>query len=76
MQAMSVFKDARVLAYAVANMIMQKIKGEEVLVNNTDTYTNGNSNIPTLLCSPKFVDRENMQEIIIESGFYDASELK
>ena len=76
MQAMSVFKDARVLAYAVANMIMQKIKGEEVQVNNTDTYTNGNSYIPTLLCSPKFVDRDNMQEIIIESGFYDESELK
>lgn len=76
MQAMSVFKDARVLAYAVSNMIMQKINGEEVQVNNTDTYTNGNSYIPTLLCSPKFVDRDNMQEIIIESGFYDESELK
>lgn len=76
MQSMSVFKDARVLAYAVSNMIMQKINGEEVQVNNTDTYTNGNSNIPTLLCSPKFVDKDNMQEIIIESGFYDASELK
>lgn len=76
MQAMSVFKDARVLAYAVANMIMQKINGEEVVVNSTDTYTDGTSNIPTLLCSPKFVDRDNIQEIIIESGFYDASELK
>ncbi len=76
MQSMCVFKDARVLAYSVANMIMQKINGEEVQVNSTDTYTNGSSYIPTLLCSPKFVDKDNIQEIIIESGFYDASEIK
>ncbi len=76
LQSVSIFKDARILAFDTAHMIMRIINGENVQVNNTDTFHNGVSIIPTLLCSPKIVDKDNMQEILIDSGFYSADELK
>lgn len=73
MQSMCIFKDARVLAYSAAHMVLQLINGEPVQVNATESNTpDGKNRIPTLLCSPKFVDKDNMRELIEDSGFLDA----
>ncbi len=72
MQSMCVFKDARVLAYSAAQMVLQLINGESVNVNSTEINTENGNKIPTLLCSPKFVDKDNMREIVEDSGFLDA----
>lgn len=76
LQSMCIFKDARVLGYATANMILQMINGETVTVNSTDSYSIGEKSVPTLLCSPKLVDKNNMRELVIESGYYELEELK
>jgi putative multiple sugar transport system substrate-binding protein len=49
-QAMSVFKDTRTLAAQVVKMIGQILAGEEVDVNDTETYNNNVITVPSFLC--------------------------
>ncbi len=51
-QSMSVFKDTRTLATQVVKMVGQILNGEEVDVNDTETYDNGTGVIPSFLCDP------------------------
>ena len=74
-QAMSVFKDTRTLAKQVVKMVGQILNGETVDVNNTDTYDNGKKVVPSYLCEPVFADIDNYQTILIESGYYQESDL-
>ena len=55
-QAMSVFKDTRTLASQVVKMVDAILKGEEVPVNDTETYDNGVKVVPSYLCEPVFAD--------------------
>ena len=69
-QAMSVFKDTRTLAAQVVKMVGQIFKGEEVDVNDTETYDNGKGIVPSFLCEPVFASLDNWQELLIDSGYY------
>ncbi|MBO5617713.1 MAG: substrate-binding domain-containing protein, partial [Pseudobutyrivibrio sp.] len=69
-QSMSVFKDTRTLASQVVKMVGQILNGEEVDVNDTETYNNGNAVIPSYLCDPVFADVNNYKELLIDSGYY------
>ena len=75
-QSMSVFKDTRTLAAQVVKMIKQILAGEEVEVNDTETYDNGTGIIPSYLCSPKVCTKDTIQEILIDSGYYTEDQLK
>jgi len=69
-QSMSVFKDTRTLAKQVVKMVGQILKGEEVDVNDTETYNNGVKVVPSFLCEPVFADVNNYKELLIDSGYY------
>ena len=69
-QAMSVFKDTRTLAAQVVKMVGQLFSGEEVEVNDTETYNNGKIVVPSFLCEPVFANLDNWQELLIDSGYY------
>lgn len=75
-QSMSIFKDTRTLASQVVKMVGQIISGEEVDVNDTETYDNGTGVIPSYLCEPVFADINNYKELLIESGYYTESDLQ
>ena len=75
-QSMSVFKDTRTLASQVVKMVGQILNGEEVDVNDTETYNNGNAVIPSYLCDPVFADASNYKELLIDSGYYTEDQLK
>ena len=75
-QSMSVFKDTRTLASQVVKMVGQILNGEEVDVNDTETYNNGNAVIPSYLCDPVFADANNYKELLIDSGYYIEDQLK
>ncbi len=75
-QAMSVFKDTRTLAAQVVKMVGQILKGEEVEVNDTETYNNNVKVVPSFLCDPVFANADNYQELLIESGYYTEDDLK
>ncbi|RYV51213.1 multiple monosaccharide ABC transporter substrate-binding protein [Pengzhenrongella frigida] len=74
-QAMTVWKDTRTLGDQVAKMVDQMVKGEEVEVNDTETYDNGNKVVPTYLLPPVVVVKETVQPLLVDSGFYEASDL-
>lgn len=75
-QAMSVFKDTRTLAAKVVEMVDAIMQGKEVPVNDTTTYDNGVIVIPSFLCDPVFADVNNYKELLIDSGYYTADQLK
>jgi putative multiple sugar transport system substrate-binding protein len=75
-QSMSIFKDTRTLAAKVVEMVNAIMKGEEVPVNDTETYDNGTGIIPTYLCEPVFADATNYKELLIDSGYYKEDQLK
>ena len=74
-QAMSVFKDTRALASQVVEMVDAIISGEEVPVNDTETYDNGTGIIPSYLCEPVAVTQDNYKEMLIDSGYYTEDQI-
>ena len=74
-QAMSVFKDTRVLAEQAAKMAMQILRDKTVDVNDTESYNNGKKNVPTFLCEPTIVDVNNYRKVLINSGIYSEETL-
>lgn len=75
-QTMTVFKDTKALAAVTVEMIEAILNGEEVKVNDTETYDNNNIVVPAFLLEPVSVDIDNYQKVIIESGYIDASEIE
>ena len=75
-QSMSVFKDSRTLASQVVKMVGQILNGEEVDVNDTETYDNGVKVVPSYLCEPVFADANNYKELLIDSGYYTEDQLQ
>jgi putative multiple sugar transport system substrate-binding protein len=74
-QTATIFKDTRELASITVEMVDALLKGEEVPVNDTDTYENGVKVVPSFLLTPYIVTVDNYEEILIDSGYIDPSEL-
>ncbi|MBR5478953.1 MAG: sugar-binding protein [Clostridia bacterium] len=74
-QAMSIFKDTRTLADKVVQMVDALLSGQEAEVNDTKTYDNGVKIVPTYLCAPVIVTRDNYKEILVDSGYYTEEEI-
>ncbi|GAB3160664.1 sugar ABC transporter substrate-binding protein [Myceligenerans halotolerans] len=74
-QAMTVWKDTRALGDQVATMIDQIVAGEEVEVNDTETYDNGVKVVPSYLLEPQVVTKDEVEDVLVGSGFYEASDL-
>ena len=74
-QTMTVFKDTEALAGVTVDMIDSIVEGEDVEVDDTETYDNNSKVVPTRLLEPIPVDVDNYQEIIIDSGYIDASDI-
>lgn len=74
-QAMTVWKDTRTLGDQVAKMVDQMLKGEEVEVNDTETYDNGKKVVPSYLLPPQVVTKDTVEELLVKSEFYSASDL-
>lgn len=75
-QSMSIFKDTRMLAAQVVEMVKAIEKGEEVSTNDNESYDNGTGVIPSYLCEPVFVDVQNYKEILLDSGYYTQDQLQ
>ena len=75
-QSMSIFKDTRILADKVVEMIEAMINGTEIPINDTTSYDNGTGIIPSFLCEPVFADKSNYKELLLDSGYYTEDQLK
>lgn len=74
-QTMTIYKDTRLLAEKCATMVDAVLVGGEPEINDTEQYNNGKLVVPTYLCTPVAVDKDNYQKEIIDSGYYTAEEL-
>lgn len=78
-QSMTVWKDTRTLAEQTAKMVEQVVTGATVDVNVDPavdpTYNNGVKDVPTFLIPPVVVTADNVEEQLVGSGFYAASDL-
>ena len=74
-QSMSIFKDTRVLSSKTVEMVGALMQGSEPPLNDTKTYDNGTGVIPAYLCEPASVDIDNYKKLLIDSGYYQESEL-
>jgi putative multiple sugar transport system substrate-binding protein len=74
-QSMTVWKDTRKLGDQVAKMVDQIMQSKTVDVNDTKTYDNGVKVVPTYLLDPQVVTKETVKSVLVDSGFYTASQL-
>lgn len=74
-QSMTVWKDTRALGDQVATMIGQIVAGEEVEVNDTETYDNGVKLVPSYLLEPQVVTKDEVEDALVGSGFHSAEDL-
>ena len=75
-QTYTVFKDTRELAKQTAMMVDAALKGQEVPINDTETYDNGVKIVPSYLLTPYSVDITNYEKYLVDSGYYTADQLQ
>lgn len=75
-QAMSIFKDTRVLAEKAVTMVQAVLEGGTPEINDETTYNNNVVTVPSYLCTPVAVDKENYEKELVDSEYYKADDLK
>ncbi len=68
-QTMTVYKPIPTIATVAAKAAVALAKGE-TLENANQTVNNGKIDVPSIILIPIQVDKDNLDEVIIESGFH------
>lgn len=74
-QTATIYKDTRLLADKCVTMVEAVMKGTEPEINDTTTYDNGVIVVPSYLCVPVAVDKDNLEEVIVGGEYYSAEDL-
>jgi len=74
-QYATIFKDTRLLAAAAVEMVLALYEGRPARVNNTTCYDNGVIIVPSYLLPSQIVFRENIREVLVDSGYYTFAEI-
>ena len=75
-QYSSIFKDTRQLAEVTVGMVKALLEGSEPQINDTKTYDNGKKVVPAYLLQPVTVDKSNWEKVLIDSGYYQKSQVQ
>lgn len=75
-QSSTVFKDTRTLAGVAVSMAEALINGEEPEINDTETYDNNEGIVPSYLLIPVFVDINNWEEALIDTGYWSLDDFE
>ncbi len=67
-QTMTVFKDTRLLGAKAIEVAIKMAKGEELTEAN-QTVNNNKIDVPSILLTPIAVDKNNLEEVLIKSGY-------
>ena len=78
LQHMTVFKDSRLLAKAAIDLASEILNGNDPNVAGTvkTQFDTRKKMVDTYLLAPILVTADNYEEVIIESGYYTAEQLK
>ncbi|MBM6699449.1 sugar-binding protein [Bifidobacterium pullorum subsp. saeculare] len=71
-QSMTVYKDTRELAKATAELIHDLVSGKKP--DFSDSYNNGTKDVPSKLLTPVTVDKDNIKEVLVDSGYISAKD--
>ncbi len=71
-QSMTVFKDVRTLVEDAINASIALLNGQEP--EATGSYNNGKIDVPAVQSPVITVDQANVKEVLIDSGYYQASD--
>jgi len=74
-QYSTVFKDTRELAKVAVSMVDAIMSGGTPEVNDDKTYNNGVKVVPSYLLKPVAVDKSNIRDTMISSGYYTAEQI-
>lgn len=74
-QSMTVYKDISQLAKTACYMIDCLVKGEEPVLEDAVIYDNGVKEVTASAIEPVALTKDNVDELIIESGFYTEEEV-
>ena len=74
-QTMSIAKDTRILAEKCVTMVQAVLEGAEPEINDTTTYNNNVIVVPSYLCEPVAVDKNNYKEVLIDTEYYTEDQL-
>lgn len=74
-QYSSIFKDTRELAKVTVGMVNAIMEGKEPEVNDTKTYDNGVKVVPSYLLKPVAVDKSNVKDVLVSSGYYTEDQI-
>lgn len=75
-QTFSIYKDTRILAQACVAMIQAVLSDTEPEINDMEQYDNHVLTVPAYLCTPAAVDLDNLQEMLIDSGYYTEDQIQ
>lgn len=75
-QYSTIFKDTRKLGEQAVAMVDDILNDKDPEVNDTETYDNKVKIVPTYLLDPVVVTKDNYEDVLVESGYYEASDLK
>ncbi|RLP73551.1 sugar ABC transporter substrate-binding protein [Mycetocola manganoxydans] len=74
-QFATIFKDTRKLATAAVEMTIAVLNDDEPEVNNTEDYDNGKFVVPSYLLDSQIVVKDNVNEVLVESGYWTEEEI-
>ena len=75
-QYSTILKDTRDLAAVAAKMVDALLTGSEPEINDTTTYNNNVKIVPSYLLIPYTVTIDNYQELVMDSGYLTADDIK
>jgi putative multiple sugar transport system substrate-binding protein len=75
-QYSTILKDTRELAAVAAGMVDAVLTGSEPEINDTETYDNNVKIVPSYLLVPYTVTVDNYEELVMESGYLTADDIK
>ena len=75
LQAMSVFKDTKDLVEPVATLVTASIEGLDVPVTGMAEIDNGDIFVLTWQVQPRVCTADNIQELLIDTGYYTWEDL-
>jgi len=74
-QYSTIYKDTRELAKTTVQMADAVLKGQKPVTNNDKDYDNGVKVVPSMLLESVIVDKTNYEKTLIDTGYYQKSQL-
>lgn len=62
-QTITIYKDPELLVAKTVRMIKAVVEGTQPDINDVKSYNNGVINVPSYLCTPLIIDRDNLGEV-------------